>query len=54
MENQRKQTVSEREVNCDGGDSEFGHPKVDLYIKDDKVACPYCGQLYVLCKNKAE
>ncbi|MBN8873338.1 MAG: zinc-finger domain-containing protein [Rhodospirillales bacterium] len=40
--------VDHRTVPCDGGDGALGHPRVFLYIEDERVMCPYCSRLYIL------
>lgn len=45
--------VESRNVNCDGGAGQLGHPRVFLAIDDsNQVACPYCGRLFVLDPSK--
>ncbi len=46
--------VDSRNVACDGGSGQLGHPRVFLAIDDsNQVACPYCGQIFVLDPDKA-
>jgi uncharacterized Zn-finger protein len=41
--------VDDRTVACDGGTiAALGHPRVFLYIEDERVMCPYCSRLYIL------
>ena len=41
--------VDERTVACDGGPiPALGHPRVFLYIEDERVMCPYCSRMYIL------
>ncbi len=41
--------VESRNVACDGGAGQLGHPRVFLAIDDtNKVACPYCGHIFIL------
>ncbi len=35
-------------VSCDGGGGASGHPKVFLKLEDRRVACPYCGKVFIL------
>ena len=47
--------VDSRNVACDGGAGQLGHPKVFLAIDDtNQVTCPYCGKIFVLDAEKAE
>ncbi len=40
--------VDSKEVACDGGAGQLGHPRVFLAIDhDQRAACPYCGQIFV-------
>lgn len=40
--------VDSKSVACDGGTGQLGHPRVFLAVdRDDRVACPYCGQIFV-------
>jgi uncharacterized Zn-finger protein len=39
--------VTGRTVACDGGDGSLGHPRVFLYIEQERVMCPYCSRLYI-------
>jgi uncharacterized Zn-finger protein len=51
---QDKSVIKEKTVTCDGGNTELGHPKIYLEIKDgsDCVECPYCGhKFYYLLNN---
>ena len=43
------QYVPDHETACDGGGGALGHPRVYLYIKDEKgeIDCPYCGRRFV-------
>jgi uncharacterized Zn-finger protein len=42
-------------VACDGGGGQLGHPRVFLAIDEtNQVACPYCGQIFVLEPDSAE
>jgi uncharacterized Zn-finger protein len=44
-----KTEVKSMKVHCDGGKGSSGHPRVYLNLgNDNKVACPYCGHLFVL------
>ncbi len=46
--------VESRNVACDGGAGQLGHPRVFLAIDDtDKVTCPYCGHIFILESEKA-
>lgn len=41
--------VDSRNVACDGGADQLGHPRIFLAIDDsNQVACPYCGKIFVL------
>ena len=40
--------VTDRTVACDGGNGALGHPRVFLYIENERVMCPYCSRLYIL------
>lgn len=44
-------TVDTPQLACDGGNSELGHPRVFLTMKNGSVDCPYCGRHYVLSKD---
>jgi uncharacterized Zn-finger protein len=44
--------ADQRKVSCEGLKSGFGHPKVYLEIKEDKVECPYCSKIFILKKAK--
>lgn len=45
--------VSTKNIACDGGGGQLGHPRVFLAIDDDqKATCPYCGQLFVYESGK--
>ncbi len=47
--------VTTRQVACDGGGGQLGHPRVFLAIDDsNQVTCPYCGQLFIVDTAKAE
>ncbi|MGI9492289.1 MAG: zinc-finger domain-containing protein [Geminicoccaceae bacterium] len=47
--------VDSRTVSCDGGAGQLGHPRVFLAIDErNQVACPYCGQIFVLDPGKPE
>lgn len=47
--------VDSKNVACDGGAGQLGHPRVFLAINDtNQVACPYCGQIFILDPAKAE
>lgn len=41
--------VDTHETACDGGGGALGHPKVFLYIAEEKgeIDCPYCGRLFI-------
>lgn len=40
--------VDNKNIACDGGAGQLGHPRVFLAIDDShRVTCPYCGQIYV-------
>ena len=40
--------VDNKNVACDGGAGQLGHPRVFLAIDDDQRAiCPYCGQVFI-------
>ncbi|MBL42880.1 MAG: hypothetical protein CMM49_09515 [Rhodospirillaceae bacterium] len=32
-------------VYCDGG--KLGHPRVFLTFEENKIECPYCGQIFI-------
>ncbi|MEM7042733.1 MAG: zinc-finger domain-containing protein [Pseudomonadota bacterium] len=41
-------TVDSKNIACDGGGGQLGHPLVYLAINDDgQATCPYCGQKFV-------
>lgn len=45
--------VESRQVACDGGAGQLGHPRVFLAMDgSDQVTCPYCGQIFVLDPSK--
>lgn len=45
--------VDSKNIACDGGGDQLGHPKVYLAIDDDRrAACPYCGQIFVFEPSK--
>ena len=47
--------VDNKTVACDGGADPLGHPRVFLAIDEtNQVACPYCGQVFVLATAKNE
>jgi len=47
--------VDSKTVACDGGVGQLGHPRVFLAIDEtNQVACPYCGQVFVLTTAKIE
>jgi uncharacterized Zn-finger protein len=47
--------VDSKSVACDGGGGQLGHPRVFLAIDEtNQVACPYCGQIFVLEPDSAE
>lgn len=40
--------VDNKNIACDGGSGQLGHPRVYLAIDDDqRAACPYCGQIFI-------
>ncbi len=40
--------VENKDIACDGGGGQLGHPRVFLAIDDDRRAtCPYCGQTFI-------
>jgi len=40
--------VESKNIACDGGAGQLGHPRVFLAIDDDqRAACPYCGQIFI-------
>ena len=44
--------VDSREVFCDGGPDELGHPGVYLNIgEQSQITCPYCSQIFALNDN---
>jgi len=47
--------VEQTAVNCDGGDSALGHPRIYLHIKPEvgHIECPYCGLQYVIKSKSA-
>ena len=46
--------VDNKDIACDGGGGQLGHPRVYLAIDDDRrAACPYCGQTFVYEAGKA-
>lgn len=46
--------VDSKNVACDGGGGQLGHPRVFLAIDgNNQVICPYCGQTFVLDPAKA-
>jgi uncharacterized Zn-finger protein len=46
--------ISSKEVACDGGNGQLGHPKVFLHINNDnQVVCPYCSKKYVYKSQKS-
>jgi uncharacterized Zn-finger protein len=41
--------VDSKNIACDGGAGQLGHPRVFLAFGDDqKATCPYCGQIFIL------
>lgn len=46
--------VESKNIACDGGEGQLGHPRVFLAIDDDQRAtCPYCGQTFVYVPTQA-
>lgn len=42
-----KETVSTKQVYCDGGVGPLGHPRIYLEIGETgSVECPYCSKLF--------
>jgi uncharacterized Zn-finger protein len=39
-------SIENNTVACDGGGGALGHPRVFLRLKDEHIACPYCGKKY--------
>lgn len=40
--------VDSKNIVCDGGAGQLGHPRVFLAINSDQRAtCPYCGQIFI-------
>ena len=47
--------VDSRDVACDGGGGQLGHPRVFLAIDEtNQATCPYCGKIFVLEGEKAQ
>lgn len=40
--------VTSHVVICDGGEGEFGHPRVWLRIEGHQTYCPYCSRQFIL------
>jgi uncharacterized Zn-finger protein len=41
--------VDSKDIACDGGGGQLGHPRVFLAFDDNgRAACPYCGQIFIL------
>jgi len=46
--------VDSKNIACDGGEGQLGHPRVFLAVDDDQRAtCPYCGQIFVYEPGRA-
>ena len=46
--------VDSKNVACDGGVGQLGHPRVYLAIDDAQQAtCPYCGQVFMYEPGKS-
>ncbi len=45
---------TDREVMCDGpkDNPALGHPRIYLYIKVDRIECPYCGNVFTYPQKK--
>jgi len=47
--------VDNKNIACDGGGGQLGHPRVFLSINDEqKATCPYCGQVYLYEPGQSE
>ena len=47
--------VDSRNIACDGGGGQLGHPRVFLAIDStNQVTCPYCGQIFVFRPAKVK
>lgn len=53
MQVAKTEKVKTREVSCDGGKEQLGHPKVYLHIsKNNEVVCPYCSKKFILAAKE--
>lgn len=41
------QYVNDRNVKCGGTTIQDNHPIIYLHIKDEDIACPYCGKNFI-------
>lgn len=47
--------VDSKDIACDGGGGQLGHPRVFLAVDDDgRATCPYCGQIFIVGSEKAK
>lgn len=48
MQEEKSKFVTQKHVNCNGGEGSSGHPKIYLNMGEkDFIICPYCGFKFI-------